>query len=61
MYEYNCCTNLEETVEWFRSLKKDGVSKDDILDILEFDSDQYPDPQILEKAREIVYSEKSER
>lgn len=53
----NCCTNLSEVVEWFKKLKKEGVSKDDILDILEFDSDQYPDFKVLEEAKRVVYGE----
>ena len=52
----NCCNNLSEVVEWFRSLKNEGVSKEDILDWLEFDGDQYPNMEILKEAREIVYA-----
>lgn len=47
--------NLQDTIQCFENLKKQGVSKDEILDVLEFDSDEYPDMKILEKAREVVY------
>ena len=47
--------NLQDLIEWFQDLKKQGVTKDEILDVLEFDSDQYPDMELLKKAREIVY------
>jgi hypothetical protein len=46
---------LNEVVQWFTDLKNQGVSKDDILDVLEFDSDQYPDMSVLKKAKDIVY------
>lgn len=49
--------NLQDCVDWFRDLKKQGVKKDEILDVLEFDSDVYPDRKLLERAKEIVYSE----
>ncbi len=49
--------NLNDVIDWFRDLKKQGVSKDEILDVLEFDSDQYPNPDLLEQAKEIVYKE----
>jgi hypothetical protein len=57
MSESNCCRNLNEVVEWFKKLKSEGVQKDEILDVLEFDSDQYPDLNVLKQAREIVYLE----
>ena len=47
--------NLDQIVEWFQDLKAQGATKDEILDILEFDSDEYPDMELLEEAREIVY------
>ena len=49
--------NLQDTVEWFKDLKAQGVTKDEVLDILEFDSDQYPDMNVLKQAKEIVYKE----
>lgn len=52
--------NLQDVISWFRDLKARGVSKEDILDVLEFDSDQYPDMEILKKAKEIVYSNQKE-
>lgn len=36
-------------------LKKQGVSKEEVLDVLEFDTDQYPDMEELRRAREYVY------
>jgi hypothetical protein len=48
--------NLQELILWFRNLKKDGISKEDVLDILDFDSDAYPtNIELLKEAREIVY------
>lgn len=47
--------NLQEIIDWFNDLKKQGVTKDEILDVLEFDSDQYPDMNLLKQAKEIVY------
>ena len=47
--------SLGETVQWFLDLKAQGVSKEEILDVLEFDSDQYPDMDILKRAKEIAY------
>ena len=49
--------DLQSTIKWFTDLKAQGVSKDDILDVLEFDSDQYPDMTILNEAKRIVYGE----
>lgn len=42
-------------INWFTDLKNQGVSKDEILDVLEFDSDVYPDMELMKEAREIVY------
>jgi len=50
----NYCLDLDKTVEWFKELKSLGCGED-ILDCLDFDSDQYPDYEVLKKAREIVY------
>jgi hypothetical protein len=50
--------NLQDVIEWFRDLKKQGVKEDEILDVLEFDSDEYPDPALLEEAKRIVYGGK---
>lgn len=44
-----------DLLDWFRDLKNKGVSKEELLDILEFDSDQYPDYSLLVKARDEVY------
>lgn len=49
--------SLLDTIEWFKDLKKQGVTKDEILDVLEFDSDQYPDMRVLEEAKRIVYGD----
>jgi len=54
---YNCCNNLKETVAWFKKLKASGISGEDVLDVLEFDSDQYPNMEVLKEARRIVYEE----
>ena len=47
--------SFQQIVEWFTDLKNQGVSKDDILDVLEFDSDQHPDMKVLKEARDVVY------
>jgi len=47
--------SLEDVIAWFTDLKKQGVSKDEVLDVLEFDSDVYPDIKLMEQAKEIVY------
>lgn len=47
--------SLQDVVRWFEDLKAKGVTKDEILDVLEFDSDQYPDPKLLEQAKLMVY------
>jgi len=48
--------NLQELILWFRNLKKEGVTKDEVLDLLDFDSDVYPtNMELLKQAREIVY------
>jgi len=53
----NICTDLDKVVQWFEDLKVSGVLKENILDTLEFDSDQYPDFEILKQAKEIVYKD----
>lgn len=52
---YNCCNDLNETVAWFKDLKASGVSGEEVLDVLEFDENQYPNMEVLEKARQIVF------
>ena len=47
--------SLQDVIEWFKSLKKQGVSKEEILDVLEFDSDVYPDMKLMEEAKKVVY------
>lgn len=47
--------NLQDIVDWFNNLKDQGVSREEVLDVLEFDSDQYPDMDLLKEARDIVY------
>lgn len=47
--------DLKFFVQWFMDLKNDGVSKEDLLDVLEFDSDVYPDMDLMKEAREMVY------
>lgn len=42
-------------VETMQALKQQGVSREDVLDVLEFDSDQYPDMDELKAARDAVY------
>lgn len=49
--------DLKQVISWFQDLKKMGVTEDEILDALEFDSDQYPDAKILNQAKKIVYGE----
>lgn len=36
-------------------MKDKGCTRDEVLDCLEFDSDEYPDPKELELARDQVY------
>lgn len=47
--------NFQSYCETMELLKAQGVSKEDVLDVLEFDSDQYPDMEELKAAREKVY------
>jgi hypothetical protein len=49
--------NFRGIVESLRIFKKDGISKEEALDYLEFDSDEYPDPEMLEQALEIAYGD----
>lgn len=42
-------------VRTMEHLKKLGVSRQEVLDVLEFDSDQYPDMEELKRARDQVY------
>lgn len=47
--------DLQFFIIWFTDLKNQGVSQDDILDVLEFDSDVYPDYDLMQQAKSIVY------
>jgi len=47
--------NLKQCVEWFEELKNQGVSEQDILDVLDFDSDFEVDYELLKEAKKIVY------
>lgn len=47
---------LESIIKSLELLKLQGVREEDALDCLEFDSDQYPDPKILEIAMKHVYN-----
>lgn len=47
--------NYQSYVETMELLKKQGVTRDEVLDVLEFDSDEYPDKEELEAARDHVY------
>lgn len=49
--------NYKSYVETITYLKNEGASKEDVLDLLEFDSDEYPDFNELKKAREEVYGD----
>lgn len=51
--------DLQFFIQWFTDLKNDGVSKEDVLDILEFESDVYPDEKLMKEARELVYGSQS--
>ena len=42
-------------VKCIQSLKDSGIKKNDALNCLEFDSDEYPDMVVLKKALEAVY------
>jgi len=48
--------NLESIIKSLEILKQQGVSEDEALDCLEFESDQYPDPKVLEIALKQVYN-----
>ena len=47
--------DLQFFIQWFTDLKDQGVSKEDVLDVLEFESDQYPDMDLMKEAKKIVY------
>lgn len=47
--------DLFQCIVWFTELKETGVTKDEILDVLEFDSDEYPDMNVLNEAKKIVF------
>lgn len=47
--------NFKSYVETMEMLKSQGVTRDDVLDVLEFDSDEYPDHNELKAARDHVY------
>lgn len=47
--------DYEAFVSTMQTLKEQGVSRDEVLDVLEFDSDQYPDINELKAARDAVY------
>lgn len=47
--------DLQFFIRWFTDLKNAGVTKDEIFDVLEFDSDVYPEMDIMKQAKEIVY------
>jgi hypothetical protein len=49
--------NLNDIIQWFTDLKNQGVTREQILDVLEFDSDFYPDMAMLYQARKIVFGE----
>lgn len=38
-----------------KALKEDGINYEEVLDYLEFDSDEYPEQRDLESARDEVY------
>lgn len=46
---------LRAYIRVLESFRLDGVPRNEALDYLEFDSDQYPDPKELDHALEIVY------
>lgn len=50
----------ERVVETLNQFKKDGITKNDALSCLEFDSDEYPDAQVLNQALEKVYGDDHE-
>lgn len=52
--------NFQSYVKTMELLKKQGVSKEEVLDVLEFDSDQYPDMNELKAARDHVYGKADE-
>lgn len=45
-------TDLKQVI---LNLKNEGVSRDEILDALEFDSDEDPDNEIIDRLIEQVY------
>lgn len=44
--------------DMFKALKKEGVTRDEVLNVLDFDSDEYPDNHDLEATRDEVYGPK---
>ena len=47
----------KRVVQILTEMKKSGVAKGDALDCLEFDSDEYPDMNVLNRALNEVYGE----
>ena len=50
---------FEAIFKTIKALKDQGVPYDEVLDALEFDSDQYPNPEELQEARDRVYGNKT--
>lgn len=48
-------TELKNYISTFKHLKGEGVPKDEAMDALEFDSDEYPDYGLLRMALDEVY------
>lgn len=49
-------TSLIELVAWFTDLREQGVKREDVLDVLDFDSDQdSPEYSLMLHARDIVW------
>lgn len=49
--------SLQDTIQWFEDLKKQGITGDEVLDVLEFDSDVNPDMAVLNEAKRVVFGE----
>ena len=44
-------------IQIFTDMKNEGIPKDQADSLLEFDSDEYPDPAVIKQALNKVYGE----
>lgn len=47
--------SLIDAIAWFTDLRAQGLTRDNVLDAIEFDAEETPDYKILEQARDAVW------